>query len=284
MIASVEYPCIPDEEMPRWESWIEGVTGITLQGHKRVLERCIYPRLLARGVPSLDEYQRLIEDGVEGRLEQAALIDQLTVKDSRFFRNIPAMTAVGDHLREVSRQDSSPNCSLKIWSVGCSLGQETWSLAMIAAEQLAFTEARWEILGTDISPSAVTYAAGGNYTGKQVERVSPPRLGRFMQCTENGWQIKSRLRDKVVFGSSNLMHLDSCPYTGMDVIFCQNVLIYFREEMVNRILEQLARRLRPGGLLVLGAGEAPNWVSSEVTRWRPETVNAYRKCTRKIEL
>ena len=86
-MTAVEYPVIPDEDMPRWEHWIEGITGITLEGRKRVLERCIYQRLLGCGVPSLDEYRRLVEFGVEGDVEKAALIDQLTVKDSRFFRN-----------------------------------------------------------------------------------------------------------------------------------------------------------------------------------------------------
>lgn len=281
MNATVEYPRIPEEEFPRWESWIEGVTGITLQGHKRILERCIYPRLLACGVPTLEEYQRLVEDVAQGPLEKAALIDQLTVKDSRFFRNVASMTAVGDFLREESRQSNRNARRFKVWSVGCSLGQETWSLAMIAAEQLSGTQAQWEVLGTDISPSAVTFAARGLYSQKQVAEVSGSRLSRFMQQQETGWKIKSQLREKVAFGSSNLKNLEACPYTEMDVIYCQNVLIYFREETATRILEQLVRRLQPGGLLVLGAGEAPSWDASDVTRWRPETVNAYRKCTRK---
>ncbi|MCX2980426.1 protein-glutamate O-methyltransferase CheR [Halieaceae bacterium IMCC14734] len=281
MNATFEYPRISKEELPRWESWIEGVTGITLRGHKRVLERCIYPRLLACGVPTLEEYQRLVESGEQGSLEKAALIDELTVKDSRFFRNIAAMNAVGDFLREENRQSYAAARRFKIWSVGCSLGQETWSLAMIASEQLGGSRAHWEVLGTDISPSAVTFAARGSYSEKQVAAVSDTRLSRFMKLEEADWKIRSQLRERVAFGSSNLINLESCPYTDMDVIYCQNVLIYFREDTANRILEQLVRRLQPGGLLVLGAGEAPNWGSSDVTRWRPETVNAYRKCTRK---
>ncbi len=81
---SVEYPMISDEELPLWESWIEAFTGINLHGRKRVLERGIYPRLLACGVSTLAEYQTLMRSEA-GQAERAALIDELTVKDSSFF-------------------------------------------------------------------------------------------------------------------------------------------------------------------------------------------------------
>ena len=125
-MTAVEYPVIPDEDMPRWEHWIEGITGITLEGRKRVLERCIYQRLLGCGVPSLDEYQRLVEYGAEGDAEKVALIDQLTVKDTRFFRNKESMDAVGDYMRRRARELEGKNSEFRIWSVGCALGQESW--------------------------------------------------------------------------------------------------------------------------------------------------------------
>ena len=72
-----EYPTISDEELPRWENWIENTTGIVLRGRKHVLEQGIYPRLLACGIANLEEYRRLIDLGQGGGLEKAALIDQL---------------------------------------------------------------------------------------------------------------------------------------------------------------------------------------------------------------
>jgi chemotaxis methyl-accepting protein methylase len=273
---AVEYPIIPDEDMPRWEHWIEGITGINLEGRKRVLERCIYERLLGRGVPSLEEYQRIVEFGVEGDVEKAALIDQLTVKDSRFFRNAEAMDAVGDYMRRRAREIEGERRMFRVWSVGCALGQETWSLGMLASEQFAFTDVEWRVLGTDISPSAVMYATRGRYTEKQAERVSEHRRMRFFDRVDGDLKVQHHLRERVSFGASNLKDIDTCPYKDQDVIYCQNVLIYFREDMANHIVDELVKRLRPGGLLVLGAGEAPEWDSLEVTRWRPETVNAYR--------
>jgi chemotaxis methyl-accepting protein methylase len=273
-----EYPSISDEELPRWERWIENTTGIVLNGKKHMLEQGIYPRLLACGITSLAEYRRLIDFGQTGGLEKAALIDQLTVKDSRFFRNEHAMVAVGDYLVRLSREVEKEDYELRVWSVGCALGQEAWSLAMIAAEHFEYTDQRWQVLGTDISPSAIIHAQQGKYTEKQMACVSPARKLRFFNPDKNGMTVAQGLRRQVRFGISNLRYLDNCPYRGQDVIFCQNVFGYFREEMVHHILDQFVERLNPGGLLVLGAGEAPEWKSSRVVRWLPGRLNAYRVC------
>jgi type IV pilus assembly protein PilK len=276
MQAMVEYPYIADEEMPRWESWIENTTGIVLRGRKRVLEQGIYPRLLACGISSLDEYQGLVGNGLQGGAEKAALIDQLTVKDSSFFRNSEALGAVGDYLLRRSREVEIDKHQFKIWSAGCARGQETWSLAMIAAELFAFTDVSWNVLGTDISPSAVIHASRASYSEQQVASVSAHRRTGFFTQQDQDWHVNEQLRNRVRFGASNLKDIETCPYRDQDVIFCQNVLIYFRADMVNRIVDQMIQRLRPGGLLVLGAGEAPDWRSTAVSRWRPETLNAYR--------
>jgi type IV pilus assembly protein PilK len=276
MVSTTNFPSIAEEDMPRWESWIESVTGILLRGRKRVLEQGIYPRLLACGVSTLEEYQHLVEFSFEGQVEKLALIDQLTVKDSSFFRSEKSMTAVGEYLRRRAREAGSEDYEFRLWSVGCALGQEAYSLAMIASEQFAFTHQKWRVLATDISPSAVTSAAAGHYADKQVAGVSTHRMTHFFDWDEDGWRVNRALRNKVRFGTSNLKNIETCPYAELDVIYCQNVLIYFREDLVNHIVSELVKRLRPGGILVLGAGEAPNWKSSGVTRWRPETLNAYR--------
>jgi chemotaxis methyl-accepting protein methylase len=273
-----EYPSISEEELPRWESWIEQTTGIVLQGRKHLLEQGIYPRLVACGLSSFEEYRRLIDVDERGGLEKAALIDQLTIKDSSFFRNEQAMNGVGEYLLKLVGEVDKEDYELRIWSVGCALGQEAYSLAMLNAENFENTGQRWQVLGTDISPSAVIHAGRGIYSQKQVGGVSPARLARFFDAVEGGWQVKDDLRQRVRFGTSNLRYLEQCPYRGLDVIFCQNVLIYFRQEAVQQVLDQFVERLNPGGLLVLGAGEAPQWNSSRVIRWMPGRLNAYRVC------
>ena len=276
MVSTANFPSIAEKDMPRWESWIEGVTGILLRGRKSVLEQGIYPRLLACGVTTLEEYQRLVDFSVAGQAEKLALIDQLTIKDSSFFRSEESMSAVGDYLRRSAREVGSEDYEFRLWSVGCSLGQEAYSLAMIASEQFAYTQQKWQVLATDISLSAVTSAATGHYVDKQVDGISTHRMAHFFSWDEDGWRVDEALRNKVRFGAANLKDIETCPYAELDIIYCQNVLIYFRDKLVNQIVSELVKRLRPGGILVLGAGEAPNWKSSDVSRWRPETLNAYR--------
>jgi chemotaxis methyl-accepting protein methylase len=273
-----EFPSISEEELPRWESWIEQTTGIVLRGRKHLLEQGIYPRLLACGMSSVEEYRRLIDVDERGGLEKAALIDQLTIKDSSFFRSEQAMNGVGEYLQRLVRDVEKEDYELRIWSVGCALGQEAYSLAMLMAENFEYNAPRWQVLGTDISPSAVIHAGRGIYGQKQVVGVSRVRLARFFDAVDGGWQVKDDLRQRVRFGTSNLRHLEQCPYRGLDVIFCQNVLIYFRQEAVQHVLDQFVERLNPGGLLVLGAGEAPQWNSPRVIRWMPGRLNAYRVC------
>lgn len=276
MLMAVKYPNITDEELPQWESWIENTTGIALRGRNRVLEQGIYPRLLACGLTSLEDYQLLVGGGQQGGAEKAALIDQLTVKDSSFFRDARSMSAVADYLLRRSREVDSGSHEFRIWSVGCARGQETWSLAMTAAAQFAFTDFSWSVLGTDISPSAVMYANRGEYRSEQVRNVSPHHLAYFFDQQDGGWRVQEQLREKVRFGASNLKDIETCPYRDQDVIYCQNVLIYFRDETAHEILDQLIQHVRPGGLLVLGAGEAPDWRPTAASRWRPDIINAYR--------
>ena len=272
---TAEFPVIAEEEIPRWECWLENTTGIALRGRKRVLEQGIYPRLLACGLDTLDEYQALVDTPVAGPAEKMALIDQLTVKDSSFFRNPQALRAVGEHLRERHREGQD---RFRIWSVGCALGQEAWSLAMVAAEEFVHTDVSWQVLGTDISPNAVIHGNRGVYSEAQLGGLSPQRRQHFFEDAAEGKRAVQELREHVKFGASNLNDIEDCPYSNQDVIYCQNVLIYFRPERVEEILDALVERLAPGGLLVIEAGEAPAWTSPRVERWRSETVNAYRLC------
>ena len=275
-MTAVEFPAIADEDMPLWQDRIEGVTGITLEGRKRALESCIYQRLLGKGLPSLDEYQRVFDRGVEGEAEKAALIDQLTVKDSRFFRDAGAMEATAEYIRRRARELNGQAADFKLWSVGCARGQETWSLAMLAAERFAYTDVDWSVTGSDISVSALLEAKNGRYSGKALQRVSEHRRRRFFEKNGEQWAVQGHLSKRVSFVTANLKDVEDCPIGDQDVIFCQNVLIYFRPDMTKHIVDELVKRLRPGGLLVLGAGEATEWESPAVERWRPEIVNAYR--------
>jgi chemotaxis protein methyltransferase CheR len=149
-----------------------------------------------------------------------------------------------------------PGERLRIWSGGCSTGQEAYSVAMLATEVLGPSAAqRLEILGTDISGEVVARAREGAFSQFEVQRGLPIRalMANFVQ-EGSRWRIRPELRAMVRFEQRNL--LTDCGALGrFEVIFCRNVLIYFDAPTKTRVLEMLARQLAPGGVLYLGAAE-----------------------------
>jgi chemotaxis protein methyltransferase CheR len=145
---------------------------------------------------------------------------------------------------------------LSIWSVGCSTGQETYSIAMLFAEQAA----RWrdwtiDILGTDVARSVIGGAREGNYSQFQIQRgLGVAQMVRFFDETRTGWRANEALRQMVRFEAHNL--LDASPEPGrFDLILCRNVLLYFDRATRERAFARLATALAPDGLVMLGAGE-----------------------------
>jgi chemotaxis protein methyltransferase CheR len=145
---------------------------------------------------------------------------------------------------------------LTIWSVGCSTGQEAYSLAMLFAEQ----PARWrewtiEIIGTDVARSVVAAAREGNFSQFQIQRgLGVAQMVSFFEETRTGWRATEALRKMVRFEAHNL--LDQPPEPGrFDLVLCRNVLLYFDRATRERAFLRLASALAPDGLLMLGAGE-----------------------------
>lgn len=145
--------------------------------------------------------------------------------------------------------------TLRIWSAGCSTGEEAYSIAMTVADALPFADA-WqiEILATDISRDALRLAERGVYAGRSLASVAPQQLQAHFQQTGNAWQVKPRIRKMISFAPMNLAR---SVYVGrMDCIFCMNVLMYFSEERRNELLQRYYDTLEPGGVLFLGHSES----------------------------
>jgi len=144
---------------------------------------------------------------------------------------------------------------LRIWSAGCSTGEEAYSIAITVADALPFADA-WqiEILATDISREALQLAERGIYSGRSLTNVTPQQLETHFKKNGNGWQVKPRLRKMISFAPMNLAR---SVYVGrMDCIFCMNVLMYFSEERRNELLQRFYDTLEPGGLFFLGHSES----------------------------
>lgn len=180
------------------------------------------------------------------------LTDFLAINVSEFFRNPERF----DHLKaavlpELRRTWSS----LRIWSAGCSVGAEAYSLAILLEEMEPGSYHRHAVLGTDIDREALREAEAAVFGADRLREVSPGRLQRFFAALPGQrWQVKPSIRRYVRFMVHNLLE-DPYP-SGQHLILCRNVVIYFNEAAKEKIFAQLAASLVPGGYLLVGSTEA----------------------------
>ncbi|MCT2399619.1 CheR family methyltransferase [Novosphingobium mangrovi (ex Huang et al. 2023)] len=187
---------------------------------------------------------------------RSALAEALLNNETYFFRDRAMFELLDERvLPELARERASAR-SLRIWSVGCSTGQEVLSLAMLFAEQ----ESRWagwkvDILGTDVSSAAIEAARAACYTPFQIQRgLAVGQMVKWFEETPQGWRAQDKLRRMVRFERHNL--LDPLPCQGgFDIVLCRNVLLYFDDATRKCAFERLSAAIAPDGWLMLGAGE-----------------------------
>jgi chemotaxis protein methyltransferase CheR len=191
---------------------------------------------------------------------QAALaqkvVEALLNNETYFFRDRAIFDQLGATVLPALAERRRDTARVAIWSVGCSTGQEAYSLAMLFAEQ----GERWrgwtiDILGTDVAPSMVSAARDGSFSQFQIQRgLGVAQMVGFFEETRTGWRASEALRKMVRFETHNL--LDPAPDPGrFDLILCRNVLLYFDRATRARAFDRLAAALVPDGLVMLGVGE-----------------------------
>jgi chemotaxis protein methyltransferase CheR len=199
---------------------------------------------------------RLLKAG--GETELMALVDALTINETTFFRNVPQLNLFAQvALPEVvsrKRATSEPK-KLKIWSAGCSTGQEAYTLAMLAND-VAKPLFTWEveILATDISPTVLAEARRGVYPKARLNTMPAAMHARYFDDLGAQIRVKDSLRQLVRFTQHNLR--DPFPADRFDVIFCRNVMIYFSRQEQARLARRFAERLAPEGFLFIGHSES----------------------------
>lgn len=206
--------------------------------------------------------------------EYDGLLERLLTQETSFYRYPAVFQALQKRvLPEVQERKFWANPrSLRIWSAGCSTGEEPYSIAISVVDALAFPEA-WEIeiLATDISMRALKRAEEGVYSGRSLENLSPQQIESYFFCTQRGYSVKPRIRRMISFAPMNLAQ---SVYVGkLDCIFCMNVLMYFSEERRTSLIHRFYDYLEPGGYLLLGHAET---ISSVAARFVPVVVGDCR--------
>jgi len=220
------------------------------------LERRIARRmaLLGLGQDDTARYLSIVQDNSE---ERAHLLADLLIHVTSFFRDPEVFEHLSDKALPKLIEALPADRPLRVWAAGCSTGDEAYSLAMVCLEAIeaAGSNARLQILASDIDPEAIATARAGFYS-KDIEAVvSEERRARFFVAEDDGWRVTSRLRDVIVFTVADL--LSDPPFSKIDLVSCRNVLIYLGPEAQKRVIARCCFALRPGGLLLLGAAEMP---------------------------
>lgn len=236
---------------------LEARTGQQLTMSRRWrLETALSSLLRERGISNLDELITILVMGKEPPLA-SLVVEALLNNETYFFRDrVPFDALQAKMLAELAeaRKDKK---TLRIWSAGCSTGQEAYSLAMLFAEQpLKWQGWTIDIVGTDVSGQAIRRAREGSYSQFEVQRgLGVTQMIRWFEENGDQWQAAQQLRSQVRFAVHNLLDPPLGGQQQYDVILCRNVLLYLSSEKRTLAFERLASALAPDGALMLGAGE-----------------------------
>jgi chemotaxis protein methyltransferase CheR len=251
---------LPDDVFRLLRDFIHGYCGLFFDdGSKFLLERRLSRRLEQHHLKSFEEYYHFLRYDRKREEELTILIDNLTTNETYFFRESPQLRAFSEEILPELRQRLADRKALRIWSAGCSTGEEPYTIAM-----LLFESGEWwrdwqvEILGSDINQRVLHTARKGVYKTGAHRVTSPEMLAKyFIEEDKGNYRIIDKVKELVSFSSLNLLDpLKANLISNMDIIFCRNVIIYFDKEAKKKVIESFSNKLREGGYLLLGHSES----------------------------
>ncbi len=235
-------------------------SGIYFQDNKEYLLRDrLKRRLEVRNLPTFEEYLFFLRYDPAREEELKALFDSITTNETSFFRDMNQLEAFKTGvLPRVMEHKGNPDRSIKIWSAGCSTGEEPYTIA-IMIDDMGLIRQGWkvDILASDISEQVLSSARRGVYRDYAVRNTPDGLLKRYFTNSNGIYSLKPGIKEMVRFKNINLVdHLQMKMVRGMDVVFCRNVLIYFDEHSKKKALGYIYDSLVEGGFLVVGFSES----------------------------
>jgi chemotaxis methyl-accepting protein methylase len=230
-------------------SLLSELTGTDFTRYRAAtVQRRVRNRMISIGVRSFEEYVERLASDVN---EPGQLLQRVTIKVSRFYRNRAVFDALGSVvLPELARASAAP---LRIWSAGCGFGEEPYTLAMLLEEHgIAGT-----VDATDLDPQALAAAATGLYAAAAFEELPPPLLERHCTAQSGGYVVRAEIRERVRFSRHDVTALEERAEPPYDLVCCRNLLIYLARDAQDDALSRLRKSVRPGGYLCLGEAEWP---------------------------
>ena len=217
--------------------------------------RRIERRMSVHQLDNINQYVRYLQENPH---EIELLSKELLIGVTSFFRDSEAFDVLKQEVIPKLLKSKRPGDSIRVWVVGCSTGEEAYSIAMVLKECIADlkhkTNFKIQIYATDIDREAIDVARQAIYPVNISADISPERLQRFFIKEDDGFRVRKELREVIVFAMQNVL-LDP-PFTKLDILTCRNLLIYLNTELQKRLLPLFHYSLNPGGFLFLGSSES----------------------------
>ena len=273
-------PDMDEQQFRQWQALLELRTGVCVSDARQsYLQTSLGLRMRALGVNDYQSYYQHVTEGISGALEWSALVECLTVRETSFMRHRASFDCVARALASQLRRPAAR--PLQLWSVGCASGEEAYSLAIVMEQVMAAAGQKrrdYGIWATDISQQALDQARKGCYSERRLGGLTAAEIEQWLVALpDSQYQVVPGLRERVCFTRLNILELAQAPIQDLDIIFCQNLLIYFRRWRCRELLNQLSRRLAPGGMLVIGPGEVMDWDNPLLEPVADDRVQAYRR-------
>jgi len=275
MLPVLEAIELTDRQFNEISELVGRLCGINLHdGKKELVKARLSKRLRALGLRDFNQYLAYI-NSEHGPEEIALMLDAVSTNLTFFFRESTHLEYLRDEILPVLSK--RPQKKLRIWSAGCSSGEEPYSIAMTLCDYLGDIAA-WDarILATDLSTRVLAACKEGVYSRDRFRQTPQRFIDKYFDCIHRGqamFKVSAALRRLVTFARLNLM--ETWPMKGpFDVIFCRNVMIYFDKATQGRLVERFYNILAPGGILMIGHSESLTGVKHKFHYVRP---TIYRK-------
>lgn len=226
---------------------------------KYLLEKRLSKRLNQHQLKNFKDYYYLLKYSPNRDQELSEVVDALTTNETYFFReDFQLKTFTQEILPEIRRRkEVEGDRKLRIWSAGCSTGEEPYTIAMLILDLPEFSDWQVDIIGTDISQRVLQIARKGVYGSSSFRVTDAAYLRRHFTETDGKFRISDRVRNMVTISHLNLFDAARVSLLGkMDVVFCRNVIIYFDLSGKKKVVDGFYQRLRPEGFLLLGHSES----------------------------
>jgi chemotaxis protein methyltransferase CheR len=192
------------------------------------------------------------------------VIDLLTIHETYFFRETLQLDTFSDEVFEEISQQNKAHKTIRIWSAGCSTGEEAYTISMLLLDKPELKDWRVEIFATDVSQQVLQYARRGIYQDHSFRAMPTEYLTRYFTKESYGYKIKDQVKEKVNFFHANLIDPAKMFFLNeMDIIFCRNVIIYFNLEVKKKVISTFYDKLKRGGFLLLGHSESLSYINPD---------------------